>query len=38
MGYNVAQELIAGHLVEGQMEAGTAFKNADDHLFLRSAC
>jgi aconitate hydratase len=85
MGYNVAQKLIASHLVEGQMTAGTViglridqtltqdatgtlvmleleamgvqrvctelsaqyvdhnllqtdFKNADDHLFLRSAC
>jgi len=85
MGYNVAQKLIASHLVEGQMDAGTAvglridqtltqdatgtlvmleleamgvervrtelsvqyvdhnllqtdFKNADDHLFLHSAC
>jgi aconitate hydratase len=85
MGYNVAQKLIASHLVEGQMTAGaviglridqtltqdatgtlvmleleamgvqrvctelsaqyvdhnllqTDFKNADDHLFLRSAC
>jgi aconitate hydratase len=85
MGYNVAQKLLASHLVDGQMEAGTViglcmdqtltqdatgtlvmleleamgvervrtelsaqyvdhnllqtdFKNADDHLFLRSAC
>ena len=85
MGYNVAQKLIARHLVEGQMATGstlglrmdqtltqdatgtlvmleleamgvervctdlsaqyvdhnllqTDFKNADDHLFLRSAC
>lgn len=85
MGYNVAQKLIASHLVEGQMAAGTViglridqtltqdatgtlvmleleamgvqrvctelsaqyvdhnllqtdFKNAADHLFLRSAC
>jgi aconitate hydratase len=85
MGKNLAQQLIAGHLVEGRMEVGaeiglkidqtltqdatgtlvmleleamqlprvktelsaqyvdhnllqTDFKNADDHLFLRSAC
>ena len=85
MGKNLAQKLIAGHLVEGRMEVGaeiglkidqtltqdatgtlvmleleamqlprvktelsaqyvdhnllqTDFKNADDHLFLRSAC
>jgi aconitate hydratase len=85
MGENLAQKLIAGHLVEGRMEVGaeiglkidqtltqdatgtlvmleleamqlprvktelsaqyvdhnllqTDFKNADDHLFLRSAC
>src|SRR5919198_1340 len=85
MGHNVAQKLLANHLVDGQMEAGTVialrmdqtltqdatgtlvmleleamgvervrtelsaqyvdhnllqtdFKNADDHLFLRSAC
>jgi aconitate hydratase len=85
MGYNVAQKLIASHLADGQMQAGTSiglridqtltqdatgtlvmleleamgvqrvrtelsaqyvdhnllqtdFKNADDHLFLRSAC
>jgi aconitate hydratase len=85
MGYNVAQQLIARHLVDGQMATGstiglridqtltqdatgtlvmleleamgvervctelsaqyvdhnllqTDFKNADDHLFLRSAC
>jgi aconitate hydratase len=85
MGQNVTQKLIAGHLVDGRMEAGTAiglridqtltqdatgtlvmleleamgmqrvqtdlsaqyvdhnllqtdFKNADDHLFLQSAC
>ena len=85
MGMNLAQKLIASHLVEGRMEVGTEiglkidqtltqdatgtlvmleleamqlqrvktelsaqyvdhnllqtdFKNADDHLFLRSAC
>jgi aconitate hydratase len=85
MGYNVAQKLIASHVADGQMQAGTSiglridqtltqdatgtlvmleleamgvqrvrtelsaqyvdhnllqtdFKNADDHLFLRSAC